>query len=246
MAVAMALFLCPFPTKGMDAVHLPNNIEEGNCKPNMEETPDEGEQNIASRLYLAINPTLKGIVDILELKLGLDDEHKIVLIEEKTDETEKADETKKTDKTEKMQCKLAGMPSPLILGNANLPLRNDLRTLLYKPWTDPYYCNHLSDKDFIQLEILRDAIMGIPAFAGQNLAISSLNRILAFRPQRELENSGGYPDIFLRHHLDQINRLLIRCGMTERAGVADLSPLGLDQEVQNSLQMTLSKIYMMH
>lgn len=204
MTVIMLLFLPQLSLKAME------------MEWDQKKSPQLNEKGIERTTYLKINKHLKLVVHILEANLGLDTNHKIISIE---------------DKMEKVQCKLSVFSCPLISGKANKPLRDDLRTLLYKPWTDVYYGEYLSKKDFTLLKILRDAIVTQPALNDQNTIRLSLNAILAFKqPDNFRKNNVKYPDIFFRRSLDEINRLLKRCNV----------------EANDTVQMTLTKTYMLH
>lgn len=124
MAVAMVLFLCPVPSRGMEPIQGIN-------------APFE---EINKTTYNMVNRELREIVFILQSKLKTDAYHTFKSV---------------IDGGVTKQCKLSAMSSPLIAGDGNKPLRNDLRCLLYKPWTDPYYGNHFSQKDFTLLSILK-------------------------------------------------------------------------------------------
>ncbi len=233
VAIVTALFLCPSPSKGME--HCTNeyssykDIEKNTSTFNSLE-------DIKKRTYKTVNQELRQIVLILQKKLRLDDSHVIKSV---------------LDQQEYHQCKLAALSSPLISGNGNKPLRDDLRTLLYKPWTDPYYGEHLSQKDFTLLSILKDAIAKEAVFEGQKTTISALETLLSLvskdKISEQAEGNNRYRDLFLRRRLDEINKLFARCGMKESDGIADLSSIpGLSQQKRDGIRMTLSKAYSMH
>lgn len=236
MTVVMVLFLPQTSIEAMDSQgNWGRKSNEEYHTQSIEGDPNVSVKKIERTVYKTVNKELREVVLILQSKLGMDS-HTFKCIE---------------DNKEYSQCKLAAMSSPLISGNNNKPLRDDLRSLLYKPWSDPFYGEHLTQKDFSLLEILRDAIAFQPSLDDQNKASLSLGKILELAPKRYINEDLGvnnsYQNLFLRRSLDEINKLFARCKMVQSSGVADLSSIpNLKQTQKDEIQMTLSKAYMMH
>jgi hypothetical protein len=152
--IVTVLFLCPSPSKGMELCLSESSSDEG-----FGINPRFYNNNV--NLCKTINENLIAIVGVLESKLNTDS-HKIKSVK---------------DGTEMYQCKLSALTSSLVSGDCNKLLRDDLRNLLYKPWTDPHYRKHLSQKDFTLLMILKEAIDKEAAFKGKDQVISSLETL---------------------------------------------------------------------
>lgn len=228
MAVAMALFLCPFYGFGMDS---PIDITS-------EQETIYQDQKEYQYFGARVNKKLQNLEGILKKHLK-EDSHSIVPLNGKRPE---------------YQCKLASLKSSKISGDVNKPLRNDLRTLLYKPWTDPYYGNHLSQKDFTLLAILGEAIQE-ETFSKKQKAL----KIITFfqtQPQQERGHylkermDGAYQNLFYRRHLYELQRLFIRCSIMDKdCSFKTLSNPALYFKANidlNALSLTLSKAQMMH
>lgn len=229
MAVAMALFLYPFHGFGMELVSEKISVEDRDFHQRSEKQLHKGE---------IVNVKLQELEEILKNYLK-EDGHYI---------------TASADGELKYQCKLANLKSPKISGDMNKPLRDDLRTLLYKPWTDPYYANHLSQKDCTILTILGEAIKE-ETFSEKEEALEIIKFLLPLSQQETTDSlkeraDGAYQNLFYRRHLYELQQLFFRCSIMDKdcSFKTRSNPLlsfkaGVDLK---ALSLTLSKAQMMH
>lgn len=201
----------------------------------------------------SINSCLTVITQILEKNLETDS-HFFILPKD----------SKKTH-----LCKLSNLTSDLISGKSNKPLRDNLRSLLYKPSIDPYYTQNLNRQDFSILEILRnsinaenpiyDIIFNI-SFMETDLKKlnSAIDRILSFKTVVHKKDSvnpemmgRSAQQLFLRQSIDEVNNILSKTLENDAPGLAKLSSLNtlriwdFAQDEITRIRETLSKPYIM-
>lgn len=233
VTVVSALFLCPISSKGME-LNL-NLVPKGKAVERVDNSSD-------TSTYVRVNKELNKIRLILGENLGFGGWFG------------RSNTFKHFESGEEYaQCNLSKIPSTLISGDWNKPLRDDLRTLLYKPQTDLYYAEHLSRKDFTLLAILKKAICDLKVKrtldGGSDIELS-LNEILSLKNEdaskEKFAEHSGYRDLFIRRRLDEINRLFKRAGMQDKEGNADVLVIPCLNDDINGIHLMLSKAYMMH